>query len=66
METVETREDGLTFADFLKGVDEDMQKHGHEGSYTGMTGHECWLEAYRDGDTPQEAAAEDRTYWGDY
>lgn len=49
----------MSFDKWLKQVDLEMNKLGHQGSYVAETGRECWLGFYEDGYTPAKAVAED-------
>lgn len=48
----------------LRKTEDGFEGYG-DGPVTEQTGAECWLTYYADGFSPEDALAEDRTYWGD-
>ena len=48
----------------LRETEAGFEGYGH-GPATEQTGTECWRDYYDQGDTPEDALAEDRTYWAD-
>lgn len=56
---IETPEADPAFTAWLAEVDAELVKLGFEGSYTKMTGAECWREMFTDGMSPKDAAREE-------
>ena len=50
----------MTFEEWIAALDAEARRIGYgSGSYSGMTGLDCWRDAYDDGMTPTDALAED-------
>lgn len=53
----------MSFEEWCDKFDADMRRFGVEGSYTDITGKETWREYFEDGDTPEDAASNERQAW---
>lgn len=63
-EPIRGKEDKMTFTEFCNQVDTYFRvNYDWPRSYTQDTGTECWLERYKAGDSPEDAAISEIEHW---